>query len=114
MVIAKTHHLRQSRTIMASRFDPIDVANGCQRSDRFYNQANKLHYAPTILKYSGMFCTLEQMRQSVRCGLELKWHQLCKAFLSKSNLVSRRASKTPNQVCTMQPPRVPSGELWNR
>src|SRR5438067_1054662 len=112
VMVAEADHFGQRHTLVASRTNPADFADGGEGSFGFNHQSGQLNDAPAIFQDTEVFRPVGQAPETVRRSPSRLGdfnHAKSDCFKS-STLVSRWASTTPKRVFTRQPPRLTAGE----
>ncbi len=109
MMVAEADDFRQRLAVVPRRLDPAHFAHRGQRAFGFDDEADELDDAAAGFRHA-------RLAHAAGGGLQpgqRTWnggHHALKVWRSCSSFVSRRASITPNRVCTRQPPRVTASE----
>ena len=108
-MIPKTDNFRQRLAVVPRGLNPAHFAQSGERAFGFDDEADELHDPTAGFRHARLAHASGGVLQPGRGTWNGRHHAL-KVWRSCSSLVSRRASITPNRVCTRQPPRVTAAE----
>jgi hypothetical protein len=112
VMVPKADNFGERDAVVPGGFDPANFTDGGDGALRFNDQPDDLHDAAAGLRHARQAHALERGVEAAGGAGDGGFHAEMDSRIC-SSLVSRRASRRPNRVCTRHPPRVISEEPMN-